>query len=131
MLRFVQRMLTFVLRTARKSPVRHEKSPALQPDKSLSYLDALDAIDIDKVLEQWQIEDALERAFLEGERFSVARRVVGFFAALVAFVVGVIATVWVFDNVGLALGLLSAYSLPLFVLLVMLGVERTVPLGKS
>jgi len=27
--------------------------------------------------------------------------------------------------------LLSAYSLPLFVLLVMLGVERTVPLGKN
>ena len=124
-------MLTFVLRTTRKSPVRHEKVPALQPDDSLSYLDALDAIDIDKVIEQWQIEDALERAFLEGERFSVARRVVGSFAALVAFVVGVIATVWVFDNVGLALGLLSAYSLPLFVLLVMLGVERTVPLGKS
>ena len=103
----------------------------MQPDDSLSYLDALDAIDIDKVIEQWQIEDALERAFLEGERFSVARRVVGSFAALVAFVVGVIATVWVFNNVGLALGLLSAYSLPLFVLLVMLGVERTVPLGKS
>jgi uncharacterized membrane protein YcjF (UPF0283 family) len=124
-------MLTFVLRTTRKSPVRHEKVPALQPDDSLAYLDALDAIDIDKVIEQWQIEDALERAFLEGERFSVARRIVGFFAALVAFVVGVIATVWVFDNVGLALGLLSAYSLPLFVLLVMLGVERTVPLGKN
>ena len=29
------------------------------------------------------------------------------------------------------LGLLSAYALPLFVLLVMLGVERTVPLGKN
>jgi hypothetical protein len=96
-----------------------------------SYLDDLDSIDIDRIIDQWQIEDALERAFLEGERFSAARRVVGFFAAVAALVIGVIATVWVFDNAGVALGLLSAYALPLFVLLVMLGVERTVPLGKS
>jgi hypothetical protein len=102
-----------------------------RPENSSSYLDSLDGIDIDRIIEQWQIEEALERAFLEGERVCVARRVVGFFAALAAFVVGVFATIWAFDNVGLALGLLSAYSLPLFVLLVMLGVERTVPLGKS
>jgi hypothetical protein len=96
-----------------------------------SYLDHLDSVDIDRIIDQWQIEDALERAFLEGERFSVARRVVGFFAAVAAFVIGLIATVWIFDNAGVAFGLLSAYSLPLFVLLVMLGVERTVPLGKG
>jgi hypothetical protein len=111
--------------------VGHDKAPTAGPDSSRSFVDQLDAVDIDRIIDQWQIEDALERAFLEGEHFSVARRIVGFFAAVAAFVVGVIATVWVFHNVGVALGLLSAYSLPLFVLLVMLGVERTVPLGKG
>ena len=91
----------------------------------------LSPADIDRVIDQWQIEEALEMAFLATERVSVARRVVGFFAALLAFVVGVAGTIWVFHNVGFGLGLLSAYSLPLFVLLVMLGVERTVPLSKN
>jgi hypothetical protein len=103
----------------------------VHPEFPSGSLDDLDAIDLGRLIEQWQIEDALERAFLEGERFSLARRIVGALAATLAFVVGIVATVWVFHNVGLALGLLSAYSLPLFVLLVMLGVERTVPLGKS
>jgi hypothetical protein len=115
--------------------VRHDKTPTVGSEVVVSSttrsLDDLDSIDIDRIIEQWQIEDALERAFLEGERFSVARRVVGVFAAVAALVIGVVATVWVFDNAGIALGLLSAYSLPLFVLLVMLGVERTVPLGKG
>jgi hypothetical protein len=87
--------------------------------------------DIDQVIDQWQIEEALELAFLATERVSVARRVVGFMAAMAAFIAGVVGTIWVFHNVGLGLGLLSMYSLPLFVLLVMLGVERTVPLGKN
>jgi hypothetical protein len=111
--------------------VRQEKVATVGSESSRNTHDDLDAIDIDRIIEQWQIEDALERAFLEGEQVSVARRVVGVFAAIAAFVAGVIATVWVFNNVGIALGLLSAYSLPLFVLLVMLGVERTVPLGKG
>ena len=124
MLRFLQRILTFVLRTARKSTV----SPTLRPeDPSASSAPA----DFDRVIEQWQVEEALELAFLASERVSVARRVVGFLAAVTAAVAGIIGTVWVFHNVGLGLGLLSVYSLPLFVLLVMLGAERTVPLGKS
>jgi len=88
-------------------------------------------MDIDRAIDQWQVEEALELAFLATERVSVARRVVGFLAAVGAAIAGVIGTIWVFHNVGLGLGLLSVYSLPLFVLLVMLGVERTVPLGKS
>jgi len=88
-------------------------------------------MDIDRAIDQWQVEEALELAFLATERVSVARRVVGFLAAVTAAIAGVIGTIWVFHNVGLGLGLLSVYSLPLFVLLVMLGVERTVPLGKS
>ena len=67
-----------------------------------------------------QVEEALELAFLATERVSVARRVVGFLAAVTAAIAGVIGTIWVFHNVGLGLGLLSVYSLPLFVLLVML-----------
>ena len=88
-------------------------------------------MDIDRAIDQWQAEEALELAFLATERVSVARRVVGFLAAVIAAIAGVIGTIWVFHNVGLGLGLLSVYSLPLFVLLVMLGVERTVPIGKS
>ena len=88
-------------------------------------------MDIDRAIDQWQVEEALELAFLATERVSVARRAVGFLAAVGAAIAGVIGTIWVFHNVGLGLGLLSVYSLPLFVLLVMLGVERTVPLGKS
>ena len=88
-------------------------------------------MDIDRAIDQWQAEEALELAFLATERVSVARRVVGFLAAVTAAIAGVIGTIWVFHNVGLGLGLLSVYSLPLFVLLVMLGVERTVPIGKS
>ena len=87
--------------------------------------------DVDQVIDQWQIEEALEMAFLATERVSVARHVVGFLAAVMAFLVGVAVTVWVFHNVGLGLGLLIVYSLQLFVLLVILGVERTVPLGKN
>ena len=100
-------------------------------DLRSSSVSSLSSEDIDHVIEQWQIEEALEMAFLATERVSVARRIVGFFAALAAFIVGVAGTVWVFHNVGLGLALLSAYALPLFVLLVMLGVERTVPLGKN
>lgn len=104
----------------------------MRPDDPRSSLGTpLSPIDIDQVIDQWQIEEALEMAFLATERVSVARRVVGFLAAALAFVAGVAGTVWVFHNVGLGLGLLSVYSLPLFVLLVMLGVERTVPLGKN
>ena len=92
---------------------------------------AIDQWQFEEAIEQWQVEEALELAFLANEPVSVTRRVVGFLAAVAAAVAGIIGTIWVFDNVGLALGLLSVYSLPLFVLLVMLGVERTVPLGKS
>jgi hypothetical protein len=99
----------------------------LRPDDPSS----LPGLDFDRVIEQWQVEEALELAFLASERVSVARRVVGFLAAIAAAVAGIIGTIWVFHNVGLGLGLLSVYSLPLFVLLVMLGVERTVPLRKS
>ena len=103
----------------------------MRPDDLRTSLDALSAEDIEQVIDQWQIEEALEMAFLATERVSVARRIVGSFAALLAFVVGVVGTIWVFHNVGLGPALLSVYALPLFVLLVMLGVERTVPLGKS
>ena len=100
-------------------------------DSSSSPTPSLASMDIDWIVEQWKIEEALEMAFLATERVSVARRIVGFLAAMTAFVAGVIGTIWVFHNVGLGPGLLSAYSLPLFVLLVMLGAERTVPLGKN
>jgi hypothetical protein len=92
---------------------------------------AIEQWQFEEAIEQWQVEEALELAFLASEPVSVTRRVVGFLAAVAAAVAGIIGTIWVFDNVGLGLGLLSVYSLPLFVLLVMLGVERTVPLGKS
>ena len=107
-----------------------DRRPGIRPDDLRPIGAPLSAWDIDHVIEQWQIEEALERAFLASERVSVTRRVVGFLAAVTAFVAGVVGVVWVFHNVGLGLGLLSAYALPLFVLLVMLGVERTVPLGK-
>ena len=103
----------------------------MRPDDPRSSLGALSPMDIEQVLEQWQIEEDLELAFLATERVSNTRRIVGFLAALLAFVAGVAGTVWIFHNVGLGLALLSAYALPLFVLLVMLGVERTVPLGKN
>ena len=81
----------------------------MRPDDLRLLLDApMTAEDIDQVIEQWQIEEALEIAFLAAERVSVARRVVGTFAALLAFVAGVAGTIWVFHNVGLGLGLLSA-----------------------
>ncbi|MEO8692767.1 MAG: hypothetical protein ABI658_04570 [Acidimicrobiales bacterium] len=100
-------------------------------DPRSSLREPVSPADIDAAIEQWDVELALEMAFLATERVSVARRIVGFFAALLAFVAGVAGTIWAFHNVGLGLALLSAYSLPLFVLLVMLGVERTVPLGKN
>lgn len=109
-----------------------DRRPATRTDDLRSSPgSALRQEDIDRVIEQWQIEEALEMAFLATERVSVARRLVGFVAAVTAFVVGVIGVVWVFHNVGLGLGLLSAYTLPLFVLIVMLVVERAVPLGKN
>ena len=131
MLQFLQRILTVVLRTTRKPLVIDRRPPMRPDDLRSSSASPLSSEDIDHVIEQWQIEEALELAFLATERVSVARRVVGFFAALTAFIAGVVGTVWVFHNVGLGLALLSAYALPLFVLLVMLGVERTVPLGKN
>ena len=102
----------------------------MRPDDSSSPW-SLSPVDIDAAIEQWEVEEALEMAFLASERVSVARRIVGCFAAIAAFIVGVAGTIWAFHNVGLGVGLLSAYALPLFVLLVMLGVERTVPFGKS
>ncbi len=131
MLRFLQRILTVGLRTARKPGVIRDRRPGTTDDARPS-LPPLSAEDIDQVIEQWQIEEALEMALLtRTERVPAARRVVGFMAAMTAFVTGVVGVVWVFHNAGLGLALLGAYALPLFVLLVMLGVERTVSLGKD
>ena len=94
-------------------------------------MNGVGAVDISGPVENWQVEEELERVFLSHEMVSGARRVVGRVAAVLAAVLGVGTTVWVFLNVGVAAGLLAAYVLPLFVLLVMVGLERVVPMRPS
>jgi hypothetical protein len=87
-----------------------------------------DALAADRLISE--IEEALELAFLSKETRSLTTRVVGLAAAVLAAVGGVLATVWVFTNRGVGFGLLTAYALPMFVLLVMVAFERVVPTRK-
>jgi hypothetical protein len=69
------------------------------------------------------LEIELELAFLENEGSTEHRRLVAGMATLLAVAFGLVVTAWAFAQ-HVPLGLLCVYSLPLFVLAVVLGAER-------